>query len=84
MGESENVSPWFVAATVVGILAAFAFAGEGDYQDAKEREARMAKPLIPLSTNPRRDFGPDFSPCITDEECEAIEVAWEAAHAAAE
>ena len=84
MNESENVSPWFIGAAVAGIIAAFAFVGDGDYQEAKEREARMAKPLIPISTNPRGDFGPNFSPCITDEECEEIEMAWEAAHAAAE
>ena len=85
MAESENVSSWFVGVTLVGILAAFAFAGEGDYQDAVEREARMAKlpqsPITyPVSSDPAKDFGPDYSKCITDTECEAIEAAWEAAH----
>jgi hypothetical protein len=54
-------------------------------QDALEMEARLAAlppPAFVMSKDPVADFGPDFSACITDEECEAIEAAWEATHAA--
>ena len=72
-------------AILAAIAAAYLFASSGDYQDAVEMEARLAAlppPAFRVSTDPVADVGQDFGPCLTDEECEAIEAAWEAVHAA--
>ena len=55
---NEELSGWKVAAILAGIAAAFAYVGAGDYEDAKEREARIppAKVIV--------------LPCETAAECE--------------
>ena len=41
---NEELSGWKVAAFLVGIAAAFAYVGAGDYEDAVEAEAERASP----------------------------------------
>ena len=74
---------------LAAIAGLYLFVSSMDYQDQKEMEARMAKlppasPVIAWSNDPVKDFGPYYSKCLTDPECEAIEAAWEAAHEANE